>query len=76
MLYFVNCNASITLERIIFTVFHEYGHILLHRPVYKRKFENCNYEKKSFWIKWRIVLQDIFLFLKNILYPIEIQRIL
>ena len=45
---FVNCNASITLERIIFTVFHEYGHILLHRPVYKRKFENCNCKKKSF----------------------------
>lgn len=34
---FVNCNEKITLERMIFTVFHEYGHIILHRPIYKRK---------------------------------------
>lgn len=34
---FVNCNENITLERMIFTVFHEYGHIILHRPIYKRR---------------------------------------
>lgn len=37
---FVNTNSDITFERILFTVFHEYGHILLHRPLYRRKFTN------------------------------------
>lgn len=35
---FVNTNSNITFERILFTVFHEYGHIILHRPIYRRKF--------------------------------------
>lgn len=39
---FVNCNQSLSLERIIFTVFHEYGHIILHRPLYKRKTHNID----------------------------------
>ncbi|MDF2596149.1 MAG: helix-turn-helix domain protein [Clostridia bacterium] len=37
---FVNTNSDITFERILFTVFHEYGHIILHRPLYRRKFSN------------------------------------
>lgn len=37
---FVNANSEITFERIIFTIFHEYGHIILHRPLYRRKFTN------------------------------------
>lgn len=37
---FVNTNPKITFERILFTVFHEYGHIILHRPIYRRKFSN------------------------------------
>lgn len=32
---FVNCHNSISLERQIFTVAHEYGHILMHRPLYR-----------------------------------------
>lgn len=41
---FVNSNQYITLERIIFTVFHEYGHIILHRPLYKRENRNIKNE--------------------------------
>ena len=34
---FVNSNESISIERQIFTVAHEYGHILMHRPLYRRE---------------------------------------
>lgn len=45
---FVNCNEKITLERVIFTVFHEYGHIILHRPLYKRKFHDSKIQNASY----------------------------
>lgn len=35
---FVNANDSITVERQLFTVAHEYGHILLHRQMYSSYF--------------------------------------
>lgn len=46
---FVNTNDAITVERQLFTVAHEYAHILLHRPVYKRKLRQSseNGEKKN-----------------------------
>ena len=31
---FVNSNASITIERQLFTVAHEYAHLILHRPLF------------------------------------------
>lgn len=31
---FVNSNTSITIERQLFTVAHEYGHLILHRPLF------------------------------------------
>lgn len=34
---FVNSNASITIERQLFTVAHEYAHLLLHRPLFSRE---------------------------------------
>ena len=34
---FVNSNNSMTIERQLFTIAHEYGHIIMHRPIYKRK---------------------------------------
>lgn len=34
---FVNSNTDISIERQLFTVAHEYAHILLHRPLYKRR---------------------------------------
>lgn len=34
---FVNCHKSISIERQIFTIAHEYGHILMHRPLYRRE---------------------------------------
>ena len=34
---FVNSNDSISIERQLFTIAHEYAHILLHRPLYKRR---------------------------------------
>lgn len=37
---FVNSNPTITIERQLFTLAHEYGHIILHRPIYKRKLNN------------------------------------
>lgn len=45
----VNSNSQITVERQLFTVAHEYGHIILHRPVYKRRFHQSTYptNKKS-----------------------------
>lgn len=33
----VNDNEQITLERKIFTIFHEYAHLLLHHPLFERK---------------------------------------
>ncbi len=46
---FVNTNDAITVERQLFTVAHEFAHILLHRPVYKRKLRQSseNGEKKN-----------------------------
>lgn len=34
---FVNCHTSLSIERQIFTIAHEYGHILMHRPLYRRE---------------------------------------
>ena len=34
---FVNSNKQITMERKLFTVIHEYAHLILHRPLYDRK---------------------------------------
>ena len=34
---FVNCHSSISIERQIFTIAHEYGHIIMHRPLYRRE---------------------------------------
>lgn len=42
---FVNSNENFTVERQLFTVAHEYGHILLHRPIYKRKIQQQNSSK-------------------------------
>ena len=36
---FVNSNENISVERQLFTLAHEYGHIILHRPIYKRKLQ-------------------------------------
>lgn len=33
---FINSNSSITVERQLFTVAHELGHILLHRPLFSQ----------------------------------------
>lgn len=44
---FVNSNAGITFERQLFTIAHEYGHIVLHRPVFKQRFWNGASEKKQ-----------------------------
>lgn len=43
---FVNSNSSITYERQLFTVAHEYGHILFHRPIFRQKVSQGNSEKK------------------------------
>lgn len=43
---FVNSNKAITLERMIFTVFHEYAHLLLHRSYYK-KMSNDKFEDRA-----------------------------
>ena len=45
---FVNTNQGVTFERILFTVFHEYGHIIMHRPIYRRKFSSDAPSKYSF----------------------------
>lgn len=34
---FINSNSSITVERQLFTVAHELGHILLHRPLFSQE---------------------------------------
>lgn len=44
---FVNTNKEITLERMIFTVFHEYAHIVLHRPLYKKKLQKQELSEKK-----------------------------
>lgn len=36
---FINDENSITAERKLFTLAHEYGHLLLHRPLYSRRME-------------------------------------
>lgn len=43
---FANSNSSITYERQLFTVAHEYGHILLHRPIFRQKVALGSSEKK------------------------------
>lgn len=43
---FVNSNSSITYERQLFTIAHEYGHILLHRPVFRQRAAQDDFEKK------------------------------
>lgn len=58
---FVNCNEKITLERIIFTVFHEYGHIILHRPIYKRKLYNAETDRLNFLDKMANAFAGYFL---------------
>lgn len=58
---FVNCNEKITLERIIFTVFHEYGHIILHRPIYKRKIHDTPTNAFSFLDKMANTFAGFFL---------------
>jgi Zn-dependent peptidase ImmA (M78 family)/transcriptional regulator with XRE-family HTH domain len=44
---FVNSNDSITVERQLFTVAHEYAHVLLHRPIYRRHLHESYFERKS-----------------------------
>ncbi len=34
---FINDNSEISVERKLFTIAHEYAHIILHRPLYKRR---------------------------------------
>lgn len=34
---FVNCNDAITIERQLFTIAHEFGHIILHRPLFMQQ---------------------------------------
>lgn len=43
---FVNSNSSITYERQLFTVAHEYGHILLHRPIFRQKVAQGGSDKR------------------------------
>ena len=43
---FVNSNPKISVERQLFTLAHEYGHILMHRPVFKRKLQQ-NFESSA-----------------------------
>ena len=46
---FVNANASLTVERQLFTVAHEYGHILLHRQMYNYSYGEISH---SFFSKY------------------------
>lgn len=43
---FVNSNEDITFERQLFTIGHEYGHIILHRPVFKQRGNQKAADKK------------------------------
>lgn len=38
---FIFVNSDMTVERQLFTVAHEYGHCVLHRPIYRRKLSQC-----------------------------------
>lgn len=58
---FVNCNEQMTLERIIFTIFHEYGHIILHRPLYKRRLYDIENNNLNFLDKMANVFAGYFL---------------
>lgn len=58
---FVNCNAEITLERIIFTVFHEYGHIIFHRSLFKRRLYDTKNNNLNFLDKMANVFAGCFL---------------
>ena len=44
---FVNNNSKISIERQLFTLAHEYGHILLHRPIYKRALNHTSNDCKT-----------------------------
>ncbi len=41
---FVNSNEAITIERQLYTVAHEYGHILLHRSLYNSEYVEVSNE--------------------------------
>lgn len=43
---FVNSNSSVTYERQLFTIAHKYGHILLHRSVFRQRAAQDDFEKK------------------------------
>lgn len=43
----VNSNEKISVERQLFTAAHEYGHIVLHRPIYKRKIRQSEPHSKK-----------------------------
>lgn len=45
-LIFVNCAESISEERQLFSLCHEYGHLLFHRDEYLRDPSTANYESK------------------------------
>ena len=66
---FVNCNSAMTLERMIFTVFHEYGHIILHRPIYKRKLVENNSTGRSFLDRMADCFAGYFLVPEEFLTP-------
>lgn len=45
---FVNSNSEMTYERQLFTIGHEYGHVVLHRPIFNRRLRhNTKGNKKS-----------------------------
>lgn len=39
---FINANDAITIERQLYTVAHEYGHIVLHRSLYNSEYVNSD----------------------------------
>lgn len=67
----VNNNHNLTLERIIFTVFHEYAHILLHRPFYKRKAIRYDENKSQFLDRMADTFAGFFLVPQELLYSYE-----
>lgn len=38
---FVNSNSDITIERQLFTIAHEFGHIILHRPLFMQQIHDA-----------------------------------
>ena len=47
---FVNSNDTITVERQLYTVAHEYGHILLHRSLYNSEFIDIKNEFYTYYL--------------------------